>query len=107
MEHAATRGRAVDVWCGTVHLRTVCTSGRPSALHMSGCLLMVGAGRAGRIELWAGARCVGILEGHGGAVTGVGVDDGGRVFSTSVTSSPGRRALWCSSPPAQLACTSA
>jgi hypothetical protein len=100
---AATRGRVVDVWRGTVHLRTMRTSGRPSALHISGCFLVVGAGRAGRIELWSGARCVGTLEGHGGAVTGIGVDDEGRVFSASVTSSPGRRALWCSSPPARLA----
>ena len=100
---AATRGRTVDVWRGTVHLRTIRTSGRPSALHVSGGLLVVGAGRAGRIELWSGARCVGTLEGHGGAVTGVGLDDEGRVFSASVTSTPGRRALWCSSPPARLA----
>ena len=100
---AATRPRGIDLWHGTAHLRTLCTSGRPSALHLlPGCLLFVGAGSHGRIELWTADRRVGVLEGHAGAVTGIGVDSRGHVVSASVTPTPGERTLWCSRPPARL-----
>jgi hypothetical protein len=100
---AATRARAVDLWQNTAYLRTICTSGRPSALHLlPGCMLLVGAGSRGRIELWTAGRRVGVLEGHAGAVTGIGVDARGHVVSASVTPTPGERTLWCSRPPARL-----
>ena len=82
---AATRPRAVDVWHGAARVRRLCTTGRPTALCMRHDLLLVGAGSHGRIEVWADARRAGVLGGHAGAVTGIGIDDQRRVFSASVT----------------------
>ena len=100
---AATRAHAVDVWRGTALVATIAAAGRPTALYLGAGGLWVGAGCRGRLELWRGARRVGVLEGHGGAVTGVGVDAEGRLVSASVAPTPGRRALWRSCAPARLA----
>ena len=103
LEHgmlAATCRRAVDVWFGFAHMARVPTAARPSALCFADGLLWVGVGSRGRLELWDGARCVGALEGHGGAVTGVALDAAGRVVSTSVTRDG--RALWRSRAPGRL-----
>ena len=92
------------VLVGAPAVLVLSVAGRASALHLHSGLLWVGAGSRGRIEVWAadGARRVGVLDGHGGNVTGIAVDAEGCVVSSSVSSKRGHRVLWHSRAPARL-----
>ena len=101
---AAARARIVDVWLGAHLIATLQCMGQVSALYLGfDHCIWVGAGASGVIELWddpqRGKRRVGMLLGHGGAVTGIGVDADGCVVSSSLASRAGQRALWSSHTP--------
>ena len=101
---AAVHGRKVDVWFGLHPIATLHCMGQVSALHLSSnYCIWVGVGARGVIEVWhdlrrAGRR-VGMLGGHGGALTGIGLDAEGRIVSSSLASRAGVRALWRSRAP--------
>ena len=80
---------------------------RVSALYLDAeANLWVGAGGGGSIQLWrkdtltsTPPNPVGILRGHGGAVTGIVVDACGRLVSTSLSRANGIDAAWRSRAP--------
>ena len=95
----AARARIVDVWLGAQLIATLPCTGQVSALYLGpDHCIWVGAGAGGLIELWddprRGKRRVGMLRGHGGAVTGIGMDAEGRIVSSSLAARAGQRALW-------------